>query len=107
MSAKSLDAYQRWRCVSVGFRMSPEESDQLNRLVAISGLSKQDYIINRLLEREMVVVGNPRVYKALRIEMERIALELERLNTLEETTPELQTMITTVSEVYNRMSEQK
>ena len=105
MSAKNKDAYQRWRCITVGFRMSEEESDQLNRLVAISGLTKQDYIINRLLEREVIVVGNPRVYKALKTEMERIALELERLHTVDDISPELQNMITTVATVFDKMRE--
>ena len=91
MSAKNKDAYQRWRCITVGFRMSEEESDQLNRLVAISGLTKQDYIINRLLEREVIVVGN--------------ALELERLHTVDDISPELQNMITTVATVFDRMRE--
>lgn len=34
----------------------------------LSGLTKQDYIIRRLQEKEIVVVGNPRVYKALKSE---------------------------------------
>ena len=41
--------------------MSPEENEHLNHLVQLSGMTKQDYIITRLLQKEIVVHGNPRV----------------------------------------------
>lgn len=66
MSAKAMDAHGRWRSVTVAFRVSPEEDNQIETLVRLSGLAKQDYILNRLLNRDVVVQGNPRVYKALR-----------------------------------------
>lgn len=66
MSEKSLDGKGRWRCVTVGFRMSPEESTMLNTKVYLSGLTKQDYIISCILEKEIVVRGSPRTYKALK-----------------------------------------
>ena len=66
---KALDRKGRWRNVIVAFRMSPEESEQLNIKVGLSGLTKQDYLINRSLEKEIIVIGNPRVYKALRNQM--------------------------------------
>ena len=43
-----------------------KEDLQLETLVKLTGLTKQDYIIRRLLERDVVVQGNPKVYKALR-----------------------------------------
>ena len=66
MSAKNLDKHNRWRNKTVAFRVSPEEDEQLEIFVKLSGLTKQDYITRRLLEKEIVVQGNPRVYKALR-----------------------------------------
>mgnify|MGYP000824940613 CR=1 FL=1 len=47
---------------------SPEEDEQIETAVRLSGLTKQDYITRRLMCREVVVQGNPRVYKALRNE---------------------------------------
>ncbi len=38
----------------------------IDEMVALSGLSKQDYIITKLLNNDVVVKPNPRVYKALR-----------------------------------------
>ena len=48
--------------------VSPEEDEQIETAVRLSGLTKQDYITRRLMCREVVVQGNPRVYKALRNE---------------------------------------
>ena len=63
---RTLDYKGRWRNHTVAFRVSNEEANLLNDLVALSGLTKQDYITRRLLCRDVVVQGNPRVYKALK-----------------------------------------
>ena len=46
MSEKVLDAHGRWRNITVAFRVSPEEDEQIERLVKLTGLTKQDYIMN-------------------------------------------------------------
>ncbi len=45
----------------------------------LSGLTKQDYITRRLLNRDIVVQGNPRVYKALRDQLAASLGELRRI----------------------------
>ncbi|MDY5243439.1 MAG: hypothetical protein SPH20_06725, partial [Eubacterium sp.] len=62
MSAKNRDEHNRWRNKTVAFRMSPEEAKLLDEFVKLSGFNKQDYLISRVLQREVVVQGNPRVY---------------------------------------------
>lgn len=79
MSAKNLDEHNRWRSKTVAFRMSPEEADMLDKFVKLSGLTKQDYLIDRVLQRDVKVQGNPRVFKALRNELTSISNELKRL----------------------------
>ena len=79
MSAKNLDNHNRWRNKTVAFRVSPEEDEQLEIAVRISGLTKQDYITRRLLNRDIVVQGNPRVYKALRDQLAAVLGELRRM----------------------------
>ena len=66
MSAKARDGQGRWRSKTVGVRISPEENAELDTLVALSGMTKQDYCINRMLQRDVVVTGKPRVHKALK-----------------------------------------
>ena len=79
MSAKNLDRHNRWRNKTVAFRVSPEEDEQIETSVRLSGLTKQDYITRRLMCREVVVQGNPRVYKALRNEFAAVLAELQRI----------------------------
>ena len=79
MSAKNLDTHNRWRNKTVAFRVSPEENEQIDAAVRLSGLTKQDYITKRLLCRDVMVQGNPWVYKALRNEMAAVLEELRRI----------------------------
>lgn len=79
MSLKVYDGKGRWRNKTVAFRISPEEDEQLETAVRLSGLTKQDYIIRRLQDRDVVVQGNPRVYKALRNELTAVFAELQRI----------------------------
>ena len=62
----------------MAFRVSPEEDEQIEAAVRLSGLTKQDYITRRLLCREVVVQGNPKVYKALRDQLAAVLDELRR-----------------------------
>ena len=79
MSAKNVDRHNRFRSITVGFRVSPEEQEELNRAVALSGLPKQEYCYRKCMGREVVVQPNPRVHKALKTQMTAIRAELERI----------------------------
>ncbi len=80
MSLKNLDEQGRWRNKVVAFRVSPEEDARLESFVQLSGLTKQDYITRRLLCQDVIVQGNPRVYKALRDQLAAVLEELQRIN---------------------------
>ena len=79
MSAKNLDSKGRFRNKTIGFRVSPEEDKQINIAVALSGLTKQDYIVKKLSNKEIVVQPNPRVYKALKNQLEDVLEELKQI----------------------------
>ncbi len=79
MSVKNLDRHNRWRNKTVAFRVSPDEDREIETAVRLSGLTKQDYITRRLLNRDIVVQGNPRVYKALRDQLAAVLGELRRM----------------------------
>lgn len=89
MSAKNVDKYNRFRSITVGFRVSPEEFDELNRAVALSGLPKQEYCYRKCMNRDIVVQGNPRVYKQLKINLEMVLSELKRIESGAEINAEL------------------
>ncbi len=77
MSAKNQDNKNRFRSKTIAFRMSPEEAEQLEIKARLSGLTKQDYIIKRLLCKDIIVQGNPRVYKALKNQLADVLNELK------------------------------
>ena len=100
---KSLDAKGRWRNRNVGFRVSEEEAKLLDDLVELSGLAKQDYILRRLLNREVVVQGNPKVFKALKNQMTQIYEELKRLESVSDDNEELLIVVEMVATIMKGM----
>ena len=105
MSAKNLDRHNRWRSKTVAFRVSPEEDAQIETAVQLSGLTKQDYITRRLLCREIVVQGNPRVYKALRNELAAVLDELRRIEAGARVDGELMDTIELIAAIMDGMRE--
>ena len=106
MSKKATDSHGRWRSITVAFRLSPEENALLNDLVRLSGITKQEYLARRVLQKDVVVQGNPRVYKALKTYMERIYFELQRLMGISEIQPEFLDLVQYVAAVDNGMKEE-
>lgn len=96
MSAKNLDRQGRWRSVTVAFRVSPEEDVLIESAVRISGCTKQDYIIKKLTDQSVVVQGNPKVYRGLKLEMQQILMELKRIGSGEDVNRDLLDRITSV-----------
>ena len=89
MSRKNLDEHGRLRSKTVSFRVSPEEGQKLDAIVAMSGLTKQDYIVARLLCQEVTVVPSSRVQKGMEEGMQMVYCELLRLGEGDEVQPEV------------------
>lgn len=107
MSAKNLDSKGRFRSRTIGFRVSPEESKLINSAVALSGLTKQDYIVKRLLCRDVVVQGNPRVYKALKNQLAEVLAELKRIENGSTVDDELLSTIQLITTTLNGLKGDK
>lgn len=106
MSARNRDSHNRWRSVTVGFRVSPEENEQINAAVALSGLPKQEYCYRRCMEREIVVQGNPKVYRALRLQLTAVLEELRRIEAGGGVRDELLEIIRLINTTLNGMKGQ-
>ena len=102
---KTLDKHGRWRNKTVAFRVSPEEGAVIDAKAKMSGLTKQDYIIRRLQEQEIVVMGNPRVYKALKDQMSDILTELRRIQSGECIDDDLMEIIRAMMLIMDGMKE--
>ena len=79
MSAKNLDGHGRWRSKTIAFRVSPEEDAQIEVAVQLSGLTKQDYITSKLLDRSVIVQGNCKVHRAVIDRLKDVLDELTRI----------------------------
>ena len=101
MSAKNLDKHDRFRCITVGFRVSPEEHETINRIVALSGLTKQEYCYSKCIDREIVVEGSPRVYKALKVELAAVLDELKRIESGGNVSADLLEVISQINNTLN------
>ena len=97
MSAKNRDNKNRWRNITVGFRVSPEENELINKAVALSGLPKQEYCYRKCLNQDVVVQGNPRVFKALKTELSAVLKELQRIEAGNSVDDELLSVIELIS----------
>ena len=106
MSLKNRDNHNRWRNKTVAFRVSQEEDEQLETFVKLSGLTKQDYITRRLLCRDVVVQGNPRVYKALRNQLTVVLAELQRIEAGADVNDELLDVIEMIAVIMGGMREE-
>ncbi len=97
MSAKNRDNKNRWSNITVGFRVSPEENELINKAVALSGLPKQEYCYRKCLNQDVVVQGNPRVFKALKTELSAVLKELQRIEAGNSVDDELLSVIELIS----------
>ena len=105
MSAKNVDRHNRFRSITVGFRVSPEENEQLNRAVALSGLPKQEYCYQKCMNRDITATPNPRIFKMMNIHMKDILMELQRLS--DNPSQELLEDIALITKMLNDMKEER
>lgn len=72
-------------------------------MVKVSGLNKQDYLINRALQRDVIVNGNPRVYIGLKKELIALYNEFQRLNDCSQITDEQLILLNQIVKILNEM----
>ena len=106
MSLKNRDEHNRWRNKTVAFRVSPEEDKQIETYVRLSGLTKQDYITRRLTHKDIVVQGNPRVFKALRNQLAEVIAELQRIEAGGGVNDELLDVIEMIADILGGLKEE-
>ena len=106
MSAKCLDRKGRWRKVTVAFSASPEENEQIAAFAKLCGMTKQDYMLSRLLQKEVIVQGNPRVYKALKAELREVNAKLLQVIKNEEASSDMLEMLQFTLTILKGMCEE-
>ena len=107
MSEKARDGQGRWRSKTIAFRISPEENKMLEDFVRLSGLTKQEYLIQRALNRDVSVIPNPRVHKALREQMHKMCEEFHRLHSVNDLSPEMLAVFEMTSRIFEGLGSEK
>ena len=95
----------RKRNIIVNFRMSPEEKSLLEEKMALSGLNKQDYMIQMSLNHRVEVFGNIRVFDELKRKLAMLEEYFENVNLdcdIDENKLELLAYILEMFETVNR-----
>ncbi len=82
MSKKKLDPKNRWRNKVVAFRVSPEEGEKLDCMVALSGLTKQEYLCRRVLDETITIKPSPRILKNLNTQLDQLHQDVDKLSSL-------------------------
>lgn len=96
----------RWRDRTVNFAVSKAEKRQFDRLVKLSGLTQREYCTEIFFKHEIVLHGNPRIYKMLRSEMRDLISELSRIERASELTEESQQALQIVTKVLLALKEE-
>ena len=107
MSEKNMDDYGRHRSKTIAVRMSKEEAELLDQLVATSGMTKQDYIISKLSDAAVTVLPSNRMQKGLEDAMLLIYRELLRITDASNVSPELAALTDKIGSIFADLSEEE
>ena len=75
-----IPSHNRFRSQTIAFRVSPEEDKQINIAVSLSGMTKQDYITYKLLDRTINVKASCKVHRAVYDRLTEVLKQIKRLN---------------------------
>lgn len=101
MSAKNMDDHNRFRSQTIAFRVSPEEDRQINIAVSLSGMTKQDYITHKLLDRTINVKASCKVHRAVYDRLTEVLEQLQRINSGESIDDELMENISLIAKMVD------
>lgn len=104
MSARNNDNKGRYRSVTIGFRVSPEEAYALDLKVNTSGMTKQDYCTKKVLDEVITVHPNIRVKTYICRYLTELTEQLKRLESIEKNNDVLEN-IKYLLELIDKMGE--
>lgn len=90
----------RKRNLTVAFRATPEENDLINLLANTAHMTKQEYIMSKLTDTTIIVQPNTKTYKALKDEMAKVYMELERIRRASDMNEELVQKVILLADIF-------
>lgn len=96
-----IPSHNRFRSQTIAFRVSLEEDKQINIAVSLSGMTKQDYITYKLLDRTINVKASCKVHRAVYDRLTEVLEQLKRLNDGREIDDELMDNISLITRLVD------
>lgn len=96
-----IPSHNRFRSQTIAFRVSPEEDKQINIAVSLSGMTKQDYITYKLLDRTINVKASCKVHRAVYDRLTEALEQLKMLNDGREIDDELMDNISLITRLID------
>lgn len=101
---KKKNEQNRKRNKLLNFRVTPDEWNLLMKKVEISGLLKQEYILNCLLHHQVKVKADYRLKDHVSMEILRLAQVIKKFGRLEDTD---QKILSYILEIYEDIKQEK
>ncbi len=102
--AKNITKKNRIRNKIVSFRLTQKESDLLDQKVKISGILKQDYIIQSLLNHEVKIKSDYRIEESIAMEIFQLARVIKKFGKLN---GEEQEVLLFILKIYEEIKKEK
>lgn len=90
----------RERNRTVAFRLTEKQAEMLDLRVKASGMNKQDYILAKLMDEEVIVRPSSRLHKALKDIMGNIYAQLLRIRAGEPLSEDLEQALRLLAKEY-------
>lgn len=95
---------RRVRSKTMAFRVTPEEYEEICELARLSGMNRQDYIVSRLKNKEIIVKPSPRVHKALKEDVANVYAQLLRIRQGGALSPSLERTVGLLGAIFVHLS---
>ena len=76
-SGKKKNEHNRKKSITIGFRATPQERDELYKRIHLSGRTIQEYMLQSALCQQVVVVGNSRLQHKIQERLKQIEPKLD------------------------------
>lgn len=90
----------RKRNMTIAFRVTPEENELVTLLAKTANMTKQNYIMSKLTDTEIVVHPSTRTYKALKEEMAKVYAELSRIRSASDMSEDLVRRVELLADIF-------
>ena len=98
---KKKDEKARKRNVIMNFRVSPQEKELIEKRIALSGLSKSEFFIQRCMYQKILVKGNVRTYDEMRKQLAVIKEHLSKVESTEDLELDVMESLRMIAEILD------